>query len=541
MNAITDLSRRQFIVTSLTATGGFALGIAAPGLAEAATLGVRPWGDEAAHAGEINAWIVIEPDDTVIIRYGRAEMGQGSFTALPMIVTEELECDWAKVKAEYASANRNFREKKVYGNLGTGGSRAVRETREMLQQAGASARERLIAAAAKRWGVAPGECVAERSMVTHKASDRALRYGELANEAALIKLDKEPAIKTPDQYKLMGKSMPRLDIPMKINGTAVYGIDIKVPDMVHAAITACPVFGGKLKSVDDSKITGQRGVIQVVKLSNAVAVVADRYWRAKAALDKLAIEWEFGAGAGTDSAQFRKDYLAALDQSGAVARNDGDVDKAMPIAAKVVEATYDVPIIAHAPMEPLNATAHVTADRVDVWVGTQNADLALQVAAQASGVKPENVYIHNTFSGGGFGRRLRPDEVGQAVEISKAIGKPVKLLWSREEEIRQDRYRTQAAIRFKAGFGCRRHARLPSIFVMRPAAQTRRTSKTGSTLRQPRDWSRRATRFRTCGSPAFSRTRTSRSAPGVRQATARMCSSSKASSTRWRSRPGRIP
>jgi isoquinoline 1-oxidoreductase beta subunit len=280
-----------------------------------------------------------------------------------------------------------------------------------------------------------------------------LRYGELANEAALIKLDKEPAIKTPDQYKLMGKSMPRLDIPMKINGTAIYGIDIKVPDMVHAAITACPVFGGKLKSVDDSKIVGQRGVVQVVKLPNAVAVVADRYWRAKAALDKLVTEWEFGAGAGTDSAQFRKDYVAALDQSGAVARNDGDVDKAMPAAAKVVEATYDVPIIAHAPMEPLNATAHVTADRVDVWVGTQNADLALQVAAQASGVKPENVYIHNTFSGGGFGRRLRPDEVGQAVEISKAIGKPVKMLWSREEEIRQDRYRTQAAIRFKAGFG----------------------------------------------------------------------------------------
>jgi isoquinoline 1-oxidoreductase subunit beta len=452
MNLPIRPSRRQFIVTTLTASGAFALGIAAPDLAEAARLSERPWGDEAAHPGEINAWIMIEPDDTVIIRYGRAEMGQGSFTALPMIVTEELECDWANVKAEYASANRNFREKQVYGNLGTGGSRAVRETRQMLQQAGASARERLIAAAARRWGVSPGECVAELSKVTHQPSGRVLRYGELAQGAAQITLDKEPAIKTPDQYKLMGKSTARLDIPMKVNGTAVYGIDINVPDMVHAAITACPVFGGKLKSVDDSKIKGARGVIQIVGLTNAVAVVADRYWRAKAALDKLAIEWDLGSGAGTGSAQFREDYIAALGQPGAVARSDGDVDQTMAVAAKIIDVTYEVPIIAHAPMEPLNATAYVTTDRADVWVGTQNADLALQVAAQAAGLKPENVYIHNTFSGGGFGRRLRPDEVGQAVMVSKAINKPVKLLWSREEEIRQDRYRTQAAIRFKAGF-----------------------------------------------------------------------------------------
>ena len=237
-----------------------------PDSPQAATLAARPWGDETANAGEINAWIVIEPDDTIIIRYGRAEMGQGSFTALPMIVAEELECDWAKVKAEYASANRNFREKEVYGRLGTGGSRAVRETRPMLQQAGASARERLIAAAAKRWGVPASECTAEMSKVMHKASGRTLRYGELVRDATQIKLDKEPAIKTPDQFKLMGKPMARLDTPLKINGSAVYGIDIKVPDMVHAAIMACPVFGGRLKSVDESAIAGRRGVMQVVKL-----------------------------------------------------------------------------------------------------------------------------------------------------------------------------------------------------------------------------------------------------------------------------------
>jgi isoquinoline 1-oxidoreductase subunit beta len=448
-----NLSRRSFITTAVTAAGGFALGIGIGESAEAATLSVRPWGEEGVrYPGEINAWVVINPDDSVIIRYGRAEMGQGSFTALPQILTEELECDWAFVKPEYASANRNLRDNKVYGSLSTGGSRAVRETGEMVQQAGASARERLIAAAAKRWNVPAQECAAAMSKVTHKPTGRSFRFGELAVEAAAIKLDKEPAIKKADQFKFIGQRLERLDVPLKINGTAMYGIDLAVPDMVQAAIIACPVFGGTVKSVDERPIAGRRGILQVVKLKDAVAVVADRYYRAQAALDKLAIEWEVGAAGATDSAQFRKAYVDALDQKGADARHDGNVDVAMPTAAKVIEATYDVPIIAHAPMEPLNAIAHVQGDRVDVWVGTQNADLALTFAAQVSGVKPENVYIHNTFSGGGFGRRLRPDEVAQAVAVAKAVGKPVKLIWSREEEIRQGRYRTQAAIRFKAGF-----------------------------------------------------------------------------------------
>jgi isoquinoline 1-oxidoreductase subunit beta len=448
-----NLSRRSFITTAVTAAGGFALGVGIGDSAEAATLSVRPWGNDAArYPGEINAWVVINPDDSVIIRYGRAEMGQGSFTALPQILTEELECDWAFVKPEYASANRNLRDNKVYGSLSTGGSRAVRETGELVQQAGASARERLIAAAAKRWNVPAQECAAAMSKVTHKPTGRTFRFGELAVEAAAIKLDKEPAIKTPDQFKFIGQRLERLDVPLKINGTAMFGIDLAVPDMVQAAIIACPVFGGTVKSVDERAIAGRRGILQVVKLKDAVAVVADRYFRAQAALDKLAIEWEVGAAGATDSAQFRKAYIDALDQKGADARHDGNVDAAMPAVAKVIEATYDVPIIAHAPMEPLNAIAHVLPDRVDVWVGTQNADLALTQAAQVSGVKPENVYIHNTFSGGGFGRRLRPDEVAQAVAVAKAVGKPVKLIWSREEEIRQGRYRTQAAIRFKAGF-----------------------------------------------------------------------------------------
>jgi isoquinoline 1-oxidoreductase beta subunit len=449
----TTLSRRRFITTALTAAGGLALGVGIAGPAEAASLGVRPWGDEAKrYPGEINAWVVIEPDDTVIIRYGRAEMGQGSFTALPQILTEELECDWAFVKPEYASANRNLKENKVYGSLATGGSRAVRETGEMVQQAGASARERLIAAAAKRWDVPASECSAAMSKVTHKPTGRTFRFGELAADAAAVKLDKEPALKRPDQYKFIGRRLARLDVPLKINGSAKYGIDLDVPGMVCAAIIKCPVFGGTVKSVDEGAIASRRGILQVVKLKDAVAVVADRYFRGQAALNALPIEWEVGPAGTTDSAQFRREYLEALDQKGAEARHDGNVDAAMATAAKVIEATYEVPIIAHAPMEPLNATAHVQADRVDVWVGTQNADLALTYAAQASGVKPENVYIHNTFSGGGFGRRLGPDEVAQAVAVAKAVGKPVKLIWTREEELRQGRYRTQAAIRFKAAF-----------------------------------------------------------------------------------------
>jgi isoquinoline 1-oxidoreductase beta subunit len=447
------LSRRQFVATALTAGGGFALGIGFASPADAAVLSARPWNDDTTrYPGEINAWVVIDPDDTVRIRYGRAEMGQGSFTTMPQILAEELECDWALVKPEYASANRNLRDNKVYGSLSTGGSRAVREQGVLVQQAGASARERLIAAAAKRWNVPASECAAEMSKVTHTPSKRTFRFGELAAEAAMIKLDKEPALKRPDQYKFIGRRLTRLDVPLKINGAAKYGIDLEVPGMVRAAILKSPVFGGTVKSVDESGIASRRGGVEVVKLPNAVAVVADRYYRAQKALKALKIEWEVGDAGKTDSVQFRKAYIDALNQKGAEARHDGNVDAAMATAAKTIESTYDVPIIAHAPMEPLNAIAHVQADRVDVWVGTQNADAALQFAAQASGMKPEDCYIHNTFSGGGFGRRLGPDEVAQAVALSKAVGKPVKLVWTREEEIRQGRYRTQAAIRFKAGF-----------------------------------------------------------------------------------------
>ncbi|HEY6995614.1 MAG TPA: molybdopterin cofactor-binding domain-containing protein, partial [Xanthobacteraceae bacterium] len=444
------LSRRQFIVTGLTAAGGLALGI---GPSQAWPIAAQPWSPETADPHEMNAWLIIEPDDTIIIRYPRSEMGQGSFTALPMMVADELEADWSKVKAEFASANRILRQDFVYGkDMSSVGSRSVRFSRQQMQQVGASARARLVLAAARRWGAPEAECEAKLGKVTHKPTGRTLGYGALAADAAAIALDKEPAIKPPEAFTLAGTPKPRLDVPLKIDGTAVYGIDAKVPGMVYAAVVGCPVPGGTLKSVDDGAAKGMRGVVAVVRLDTAVAVVADRFWRAKQAAEALKVEWNPGSGAGSDSAQFAQAYRDALGGPAATARNDGDVEKAIEGAAKRIEALYEVPYLAHAPMEPLNATAHYRPERLDVWIGTQNALSTLTTAAQASGLPPDRVFVHNCFCGGGFGRRSFNDEMVQAIHVSKAVGKPVKLVWTREEDIRHDRFRPQAAIRFKAAF-----------------------------------------------------------------------------------------
>ena len=448
--AMPALSRRQFIVTGLTAAGGLAIGI---GPADALPIAAQPWSPETADPHEMNAWLIIEPDDTIIIRYPRSEMGQGSFTALPMMVAEDLEADWSKVRAEFASANRNLRQDFVYGkDMSSVGSHSVRFSHQQMQQVGASARVRLVLAAAKRWGVPEAECEAKLGKVTHEPSGRSFGYGALAADAAKITLAKEPEIKAPEQWTLAGTPKPRLDVPLKINGTAAYGIDTRVPEMVYAAVLGCPVPGGTVKSVDDGAAKAMRGVVAVVKLDNAVAVVADRFWRAKKAAEALNVAWNPGPGAGSDSAQFAKAYRAALDGPAATARNDGNVEQAMQGAAKRIEAVYEVPYLAHAPMEPLNATAHYRPERLDVWIGTQNALLSLTTAAKAAGLPPDKVFVHNCFCGGGFGRRSFNDEMVQAIRVSKAIGKPVKLVWTREEDIRHDRFRPQAAIRFKAAF-----------------------------------------------------------------------------------------
>ncbi len=302
-------------------------------------------------------------------------------------------------------------------------------------------------------------------MVTHQPSGRTLRYGELAADAAKVTLDKEPAIKTPAQFTFIPRPMPRVDVVHKTDGSAKFGIDAQVPGMVFAAITACPVPGGKLKSVDDSVLSGAPGIVQVVKLDNAVAVVAtDTYWRAKRALSRLQPEWDVGAAGSVDSEQLSKEYRAALNEPMLTARNDGDIDKAMSGAAKTFEAIYETPYLSHSPMEPMNATVNLQPDRLDVWVGTQAADEALEAAAKASGLKPEQVYVHNGFVGGGFGRRDANDEVKQAIAIAKVVQRPVKLVWTREEDTRQDKFRPHAVVAFKAGVGA---DGLPTAWSMR--------------------------------------------------------------------------
>jgi|HubBroStandDraft_1064217.scaffolds.fasta_scaffold00053_48 isoquinoline 1-oxidoreductase beta subunit len=461
-----EVGRRHFLRTGLTAAGGFAIGVAVPGWAAAAMIDAEPWDRPLAAGGtEIGVWIVIMPDDSIIIRVAKSEMGQGVTTALPMIVAEELGCDWTRVKAEYASANHNFRADGPFGSMATGGSQSIRTSREPLQQAGASARVRLIMAAAERWQVPDAECQAKDSKVSHAPSGRSLNFGDLAAAAAVIHLEREPEIKTPDQFTLIGQPLARLDSLVKVTGQAEFGIDIRMPDLVYAAVAACPVPGGSVQSYDADKVTGRRGVIAVVPVPNGVAVVADRFWRAQQALAALPIEWDYGVGAGTSSEQFRRDYRAALDGEAVLARDDRDVDKELA-SGKVTEALYETPHLAHAAMEPLNCTARYTKHRLDIWMGTQNAFGTLQQAAKLAGLKSEQVYLHNCFLGGGFGRRSVNDEMVQAVTVAKAIGKPVKLIWTREEDMRQDRFRPQAAIRMKAAFG---PDKLPSVLNIRTA------------------------------------------------------------------------
>jgi isoquinoline 1-oxidoreductase subunit beta len=453
MSSTHEISRRQFLISTAAVGGALVLGFRIPSsAAQAANVAPKPWTPPVEGGQEVNAWLIIGSDDTVLIRVAQSEMGQGVFTSMPLIVAEELGCDWTKVRAEYASANRSLRENRVYQRMATGGSRAVRASREYLQQAGASARARLIAAAAQQWGVPASECKAENGTVVHAASGRKVNYGAVAAAAAGVKLDAEPAIKKPEQYTLLGKPQQRLDVPLKVNGTATFGIDVRLPDMLYASVMTCPVFGGKLKGYNFDAIKGMPGVKAAVEIPNGIAVVADSFWRAKTALEVMPIEWDLGAHANTSSAEFQKMFRAALDKEGVVANEKGDALAALKSAAKVVEADYEAPYLAHATMEPMNCTAQVTPERVDLWLGTQNPEGALTATAELLGVSPDNVYVHTCFLGGGFGRRFYNDDVKQAVTIAKAMaGKPVKMIWTREEDMRHDFYRPMAAIRFRAG------------------------------------------------------------------------------------------
>jgi len=437
------MNRRRFLKASATSAGGLMVAFHLPALGNG-----RPF-DGVDRAGEINAWLVIDPDDTVTIRVAQSEMGEGVFTSLPMIVADELGADWDNVRAEYADANRSLREDRVYDRMGTGGSQAIRHSRPYLQAAGANARERLVRAAANRWGVAPEACEAGGSRVTHQG--KSLRYGELAAEAAAIEVGDVP-IKTPDQFTIIGTPRKRLDAAAKVDGSAVFGMDVRLPGMVYAAVKHCPVIGGTVESYDFAQIAQRPGVIGAVDVEGGVAVVAEHYWQARTAADALTVAWDRGPGAGTSSAQWQREFAEALDGDGTVAHEQGDVAAGFASAASSIEADYSAPYLAHACMEPLNCTVRMQDDRVDIWTGAQNPESVLAVGAEVAGVPPQNVYPHTCFLGGGFGRRSNPDFVREAVTVAREIGRPVQLIWSREEDTRGGRYRPMSALRFKAGF-----------------------------------------------------------------------------------------
>jgi len=439
------LSRRSFLVGVSAVGGGLALSLAVP------FDSVRT----AEEAPEVTAWLLIGADNSVVIRVARAEMGQGAHTGLAMLVAEELECDWAKVSTEFVSPQENMRRDRVWGDMSTGASRSIASSQLYLRQAGATAREMLIAAAAARWNVPAFECVAAMSVITHQPSGRKLAFGAVAEAAAKVPPPADVKLKDPRDWKLAGKPRRRLDVPAKVTAQPIYAIDVRLPGMLYAAIAHCPVFGGAPKAVNDGAIANMKGVRRVVRLPNAVAVIADSWWHAKRAVEALPIEWDPRGNGRVSTASIADIVRAGLSaEKSQVGRSDGDVAAAMQSAVKLVEADYEVPFLAHATMEPQTCTAHVANGEVEVWVPTQEPMTALATAASAAGVPNEKVVVHGTFLGGGFGRRAAIQEfVRQAVLIAKEVDVPVKLLWSREEDIKHDYYRPFGMARLVAGLG----------------------------------------------------------------------------------------
>jgi isoquinoline 1-oxidoreductase subunit beta len=430
------LDRRSFIVGTAAVGAGLALGLRIP----FGTSVVRA----ADGSPEINAWVVVRPDDTVVIRVARSEMGQGTLTGLAQMAAEELECDWSKVTTEYPTPGQSVARKRPWGDFSTGGSRGIRQSNEYVRKGGAAARMMLVQAAADGWGVPAAECSAANSVITHKPSGRTTTYGKVAEAAAKVTPPTEVVLKDPKDWKIIGKSVKRLDTLGKVTGAQVYGADLKLPGMLNAAIKDCPVFGGKVKSFEAAKVTGLPGVRHVLAVGDsAVAVVADTWWQAKTALDALPIVWDEGPNAQVSSASIAETLKAGLDADQAFVRTQvGDVKAAISGATKKVEAVYAYPFQNHAPMEPMNATAKYTADRCEVWVPTQNGEAAFAATLAASGLPADKCEVYKINLGGGFGRRgAFHDYVTQAVLIAKQVpGTPVKLLWTREEDMTHGRY-----------------------------------------------------------------------------------------------------
>ncbi|MCF7984051.1 MAG: molybdopterin-dependent oxidoreductase [Thiohalocapsa sp.] len=440
------VSRREFLIRSTAAGAGFALGLHVPMLAGSAVAAEGAEGAAAeADTPEINAWVVIEPDDTVIIRIARSEMGQGTLTGLAQLVAEELECDWSKVTTEYPTPGENLERDRVWGSFATGGSRGIRGSHLYVRKGGAVAREMLIQAAAESWDVPTDECRAGGSLITHLPTGRTTTYGQVASAAAELWPPEHVELKDPTEWKLIGQPVKRLDTVDKLDGKQIYGTDLKLPGMLNAAIKACPVFTGKLESFDAAAVREMPGVRAVVAVEdNAVAVVAETWWQAKTALDALPVTWDEGRHASLSSADIEKmlDDGLRSDEQVFVGNANGNAKEVLAGAAKTIEAVYAYPYQNHATMEPMNATARWTPERCEVWCPTQNGEAALEATAEAAGLPITQCDVHKIHLGGGFGRRgAFHDFVTQAVSIAKQLpGTPVKLLWTREEDMAHGHY-----------------------------------------------------------------------------------------------------
>jgi isoquinoline 1-oxidoreductase beta subunit len=425
-----QLSRRNFLATGAAAAGGLALGFHVPFVTEAGAQAATP---------EINAWVLIKPDDTVVVRVARVEMGQGTLTGLAQLVAEELECDWEKVTTEYPTPGENVARRRVWGNFQTAGSRGIRDSHEYVRKGGAAARMMLVQAAANEWNVEPSACTVAKGVITHSDSGRSTTFGKVAEAASKLEAPNDVPLKDPKSWTIAGKPLSRLDTPEKVNGKLIYAIDVKLPDMLNAALKNCPVFGGKIKSFDAAKVETMPGVKKVVQVADTgVAVIADTWWRAKTALDALPIEWDNGPNAGVQSADIaaaQKEGLTA--EEAFVGNRNGDAKAALASAAQTIEAVYGFPHQHHVTMEPMNATALWTEDKCEVWTSTQNAEAALATATQASDLPTEKNEVYRHHLGGGFGRRATShDFVRYAVLIAKQMpGTPIKTIWSREEDM----------------------------------------------------------------------------------------------------------
>ncbi|MDP3170608.1 MAG: molybdopterin-dependent oxidoreductase, partial [Polaromonas sp.] len=439
------LSRRSFLGAS--AASGLVVAFHIPLTGQALAQG--------SIAPEINAWVVVKPDDTVVIRIARSEMGQGSLTGLAQLAAEELECNWARVTTEYPTPGQNLARSRAWGNFSTGGSRGIRESHDYVRKGGAAARMMLVQAAADEWKVPASECRAASSVITHMPSGRTTTYGKVASAAGKLTPPAQVTLKDPRDWKIVGKRLARLDTVDKITGRQIYGADLTMPGMLNAAIKDCPVFGGKLKSFNAAAIEKRPGVKKIVRVGDsAVAVVADTWWRAKTALDALPIEWDNGPNVANSSASVAQMLKAGLDATDAVVGNqNGDAKAALASSARRIEAVYAYPHQNHATMEPMNATARWTPERCEVWTPTQNGEAALAATSEAAGLPASKCEVYKIHLGGGFGRRgAVHDWVRQAVDIARQIpGVPVKLLWSREEDMLHGMYHPVTQCKLQAG------------------------------------------------------------------------------------------